>query len=165
MKGKFHNTYAASCEEPWAFQKAGRIILIELWLNMRRPVITLSKQDTNGFKLVLKTTSVFFLRRLEDSMKLMNTLTELGTPSSVLATMAALQVLKIHARKHFYWKVRNEDAERVARRAVHALKRGGEQTVLAEALTTHGKALARLQQTQVARADSRSSRRDCSKCR
>ncbi len=44
-----------------------------------------------------------------------------------------------------------EDAERVARRAVHALKRGGEQTVLAEALTTHGKALARLQQTQVAR--------------
>ena len=47
---------------------------------------------------------------------------------------------------------RSEDAERVARRAVHALKRGGEQTVLAEALTTHGKALARLQQTQVARA-------------
>ena len=47
---------------------------------------------------------------------------------------------------------RTEDAERVARRAVHILKRGGEQTVLAEALTTHGKALARLQQTQVARA-------------
>ena len=47
---------------------------------------------------------------------------------------------------------RSEDAERVARRAVHALKRGGEQTVLAEALTTHGKALARLHQTQVARA-------------
>jgi len=47
---------------------------------------------------------------------------------------------------------RSEEAERVARRAVHALKRGGEQTVLAEALTTHGKALARLQQPQVARA-------------
>jgi tetratricopeptide (TPR) repeat protein len=46
---------------------------------------------------------------------------------------------------------RSEEAERVARRAVHALKRGGEQTVLAEALTTHGKALARLQQPQVAR--------------
>lgn len=44
------------------------------------------------------------------------------------------------------------EAERVARRAVQALKRGGEQAVLAEALTTHGKALARLQQTQVARA-------------
>jgi hypothetical protein len=31
------------------------------------------------------------------------------------------------------------------------LKRGGEQTVLAEALTTHAKALARLNQTQVAK--------------
>jgi tetratricopeptide (TPR) repeat protein len=45
-----------------------------------------------------------------------------------------------------------EEAERVARRAVQALKRGGEQTVLAEALTTHGKALARLKQAPVAKA-------------
>jgi len=44
-----------------------------------------------------------------------------------------------------------EQAERIARRAVQALRRGGEQTVLAEALTTHGKALARLKQTQLAR--------------
>jgi tetratricopeptide (TPR) repeat protein len=47
---------------------------------------------------------------------------------------------------------KSEEAERVARRAVTALKRGGEQTVLAEALTTHGKALARLNQVQIARA-------------
>ncbi|HEV8428532.1 MAG TPA: tetratricopeptide repeat protein [Pyrinomonadaceae bacterium] len=47
---------------------------------------------------------------------------------------------------------RSEDAERVAHRAVQTLKRGGEQTVLAEALTTHGKALARLKQIDVARA-------------
>ena len=46
---------------------------------------------------------------------------------------------------------RSEEAERVARRAVHKLKRGGEQPALAEALTTHGKALARLRQSQVAR--------------
>src|SRR6185295_6129093 len=52
----------------------------------------------------------------------------------------------------FLLEGRSEEAERVARRAVHTLKRGGEQNVLAEALTTHGKALARLQQTQVARA-------------
>jgi len=45
----------------------------------------------------------------------------------------------------------SEEAERVARRAVQALRRGGEQTFLAEALTTHGKALARLKQTHVAR--------------
>ena len=45
-----------------------------------------------------------------------------------------------------------EEAERVARRAVHTLKQGGEQAVLAEALTTHGKALARLKQMPVAKA-------------
>jgi transcriptional regulator with GAF, ATPase, and Fis domain len=44
------------------------------------------------------------------------------------------------------------DAERVARRAVQTLKQGGEQTFLAEALTTQGKALARLHQTKVAKA-------------
>jgi tetratricopeptide (TPR) repeat protein len=52
----------------------------------------------------------------------------------------------------FLLEGRSEEAERVARRAVHTLKRGGEQTVLAEALTTHGKALARLRQTNVAKA-------------
>lgn len=52
----------------------------------------------------------------------------------------------------FLLEGRSEEAERVARRAVHTLKRGGEQTVLAEALTTYGKALARLQQSQVARS-------------
>ena len=38
------------------------------------------------------------------------------------------------------------EAERIARSAVRALSSGGEQTVLAEALTTHGTALARLKQ-------------------
>src|SRR5262249_47246924 len=44
-----------------------------------------------------------------------------------------------------------DEAERVARRAVHALRQGGEQALLAEALTTHGRALARLKQTNVAK--------------
>ena len=66
--------------------------------------------------------------------------------------MAAQQVLKTLVHRHFCWKANIEEAERVARRAVQTLKRGGEQTVLAEALTTHGKALARLNQTQVAKA-------------
>lgn len=51
----------------------------------------------------------------------------------------------------FLLEGRYQDAERVARRAVQALRQGGEQAVLAEALTTHGKALARLQQIQVAK--------------
>lgn len=39
---------------------------------------------------------------------------------------------------------RNEEAERIARVAVETLDRGSEQALLAEALMTHGKALARL---------------------
>ena len=45
-----------------------------------------------------------------------------------------------------------EHAERVARSAVRSLKQGEEQALLAEALTTHGKALARLNQAPVAKA-------------
>jgi tetratricopeptide (TPR) repeat protein len=44
------------------------------------------------------------------------------------------------------------EAERVARRAVQTLKQGGDQSFLAEALITHAKALARLNQTRIARA-------------
>jgi len=46
----------------------------------------------------------------------------------------------------FLLEGRNEEAERVARGAVKFLKEGGEQTVLAEALTTHATALARVGQ-------------------
>jgi tetratricopeptide (TPR) repeat protein len=44
-----------------------------------------------------------------------------------------------------------DQAEKAARVAVRAFKRGGEQALLAEALTTHGKALARLKQGHVAK--------------
>lgn len=46
---------------------------------------------------------------------------------------------------------RSEEAERIARRAVQAFRQGGEQTFLSEALTTQGKALARLDQSDAAR--------------
>jgi tetratricopeptide (TPR) repeat protein len=51
----------------------------------------------------------------------------------------------------FLLEGKNADAEKVAGAAVQALKSGGEQTLLAEALTTHGKALARLSKVQVAK--------------
>jgi tetratricopeptide (TPR) repeat protein len=45
-----------------------------------------------------------------------------------------------------------DQAEKAARSAVRTLKRGGEQALLAEALTTQGKALARLKQSPIAKA-------------
>jgi tetratricopeptide (TPR) repeat protein len=52
----------------------------------------------------------------------------------------------------FLMEGNSAEAERVARRAVQTLKQGGEQIFLAEALTTHGRALARLNQMRVAKA-------------
>jgi len=51
----------------------------------------------------------------------------------------------------FLLEGKNEIAEKTARGAVRSLERGGEQSVLAEALTTHGKALARLNRYDVAK--------------
>jgi tetratricopeptide (TPR) repeat protein len=52
----------------------------------------------------------------------------------------------------FLLQGKNELAENSARSAVRLLREGGEQTLLAEAMTTHGKALARLNQLGKARA-------------
>lgn len=52
----------------------------------------------------------------------------------------------------FLFEGKNVEAEKVARSAVRSLLQGGEQTILAEALTTHGKALARLSQYRVAQS-------------
>ena len=52
----------------------------------------------------------------------------------------------------FLLEGKNDEAERIARHAVHALRQGGEQALLAEALTTHGRALARLKQSSIAKA-------------
>ena len=52
----------------------------------------------------------------------------------------------------FLLEGKNELAESSARSAVRLFQKGGEQALLAEALTTHGKALARLAQFSAARA-------------
>jgi tetratricopeptide (TPR) repeat protein len=52
----------------------------------------------------------------------------------------------------FLMEGKYDAAEKAARSAVRSLTRGGEQAMLAEALTTHGKALARLKQAHAARS-------------
>lgn len=52
----------------------------------------------------------------------------------------------------FILEGRFAEAERTAKAAVHSLQRGGEQTHLVEAMTTHGTALARLNHVEAARA-------------
>ena len=65
-------------------------------------------------------------------------------------TVHIAQVDETRARV-FLAEDKNAEAERIAREAVRALETGGEQGILAEALTTHGTALARTGDFQHAR--------------
>jgi tetratricopeptide (TPR) repeat protein len=67
---------------------------------------------------------------------------DLGSTASVDDTRA----------QAFLLEGKTKEAETAARSAVRVFERGGEQTALAEALTTYGKALARLLQGPVARS-------------
>jgi transcriptional regulator with GAF, ATPase, and Fis domain len=62
------------------------------------------------------------------------------------------QVDETRARA-FLAQGRNAEAEKVAQSAVRTLEKGGEQSLLAEALTTHGTALARLGRYEQGRSD------------
>jgi tetratricopeptide (TPR) repeat protein len=72
--------------------------------------------------------------QLERARRIFSSLKDRGTAAQVDDTRA--RVLLAEGR--------DDKAEKVARAAVHALERGGRQSLLAEALTTHGTALARL---------------------
>lgn len=78
---------------------------------------------------------------LQRARRLFSSLKDKGTAAQVDDTRA--RVLLAQGR--------NEEAEQVARAAVRALEKGGRQSLLAEAMTTHGTALARLGQHDYAR--------------
>ncbi|HEU4597154.1 MAG TPA: helix-turn-helix domain-containing protein [Pyrinomonadaceae bacterium] len=71
---------------------------------------------------------------LERARRLFSALKDKGSVAQVDETRARALLAAGH----------NEEAERITRLAVRALEKGGRQSLLAEALTTHGTALARL---------------------
>jgi tetratricopeptide (TPR) repeat protein len=82
-------------------------------------------------------------RHLDRARRLLFALKDKGTAAQVDETRASVFL----AQRNY------KEAERVARRAVSALETGGRQSILAEALTTHGMALARLGYDEQARRD------------
>ncbi len=77
----------------------------------------------------------------------------LNTARRLLVNLKSLHVAQVDETraKVLLAEGRNIEAERIARMAVEALQKGGEQQLLAEALTTQGTALARLGRHQHAR--------------
>ncbi|HYV13055.1 MAG TPA: tetratricopeptide repeat protein [Pyrinomonadaceae bacterium] len=150
LKGKFHNTHAA------VLLSLGNSDIREDYLDRALVEYTAASYhfECAGHKR--------FQARVENNVGFL--FATIGRFEEAQEHLTRARVLHISVGDHggaagaedsraqaFLLEGKYEEAERVARRAVHTLKRGGEQTVLAEALTTHGKALARLQQSQVAR--------------
>jgi tetratricopeptide (TPR) repeat protein len=150
LKGKFHNTYAS------VLKNLGTAKNREDYFDRALVEFTAASYhfEQAGHKR--------FLARVENNVG--SLFATIGRFDEAHQHLARARALHLNVGDHggaagaedtraqaFFLEGRYEDAERVASRAVKALRRGGEQTVLAEALTTHGKALAHLNQTQTAR--------------
>ena len=150
LKGKFHNTYAG------VLKNLGTAKNREDYIDRALVEFTAASYhfEQAGHKR--------FLARVENNLG--SLFATIGRFDEAHQHLTRAQALHLSVGDHggaagaedtraqtFLLEGKYEDAERVANRAVKTLRRGGEQTVLAEALTTHGRALARLNHTQVAR--------------
>lgn len=150
LKGKFHNTYAAVLRSLGTSQNREEYIDRAL-VEYAAASVHLERAGHHRFRARLENNVAFLFssigrfaeahEHVDRARGLFVELADHGGAAYVDDTLAQILLLEGKA----------SEAEKAARRAVQALRRGGEQTVLAEALTTHGKSLARLNQAAVAR--------------
>jgi tetratricopeptide (TPR) repeat protein len=151
LKGKFHNSYATLLKSLGLSEKREEYIDAAL-VEFAAASFHFEQAGHHRFRARVENNVGFLFAgvgRFDEAREHVNSARQLFVK---LADDGGAAYTDDTLAQIFLMEGRHDEAERVARRAVNALKRGGEQTVLAEALTTHGKALARLQQTQVARA-------------
>ncbi|HEY0320645.1 MAG TPA: sigma 54-interacting transcriptional regulator [Pyrinomonadaceae bacterium] len=99
-------------------------------------------ENNLGFLFLTNGKFVEAHEHLDSARRLFDSLKDKGSKAQVDETRA----------RAFLAEERNAEAERVVRGAVRTLEEGGEQALLAEALTTWGVALARLERHEEARA-------------
>ena len=122
------------------------------WSNMLPPVFISSKPDIHATAPAMKTISDSFTSKLPDLTKLTNIWIEHADYSLALKESGSVAQVDETRARALLAQGRNAEAERVARLAVRTLEKGDERCVLAEALTTHGTALARLGHHEQARS-------------
>jgi len=150
LKGKFHNAYAALLRSLGSSEKREDYIdsaLMEYAAasfhfeqgGFHKPQATVE----NNLAFLFASIGRFLEARehVNSARRLFVHLKDLGGTAYTDDTLAQI----------FLMEGNSAEAERVARRAVQTLKQGGEQTFLVEALTTHGKALARINQASIAK--------------
>lgn len=151
LKGKFHNTYAAVLRSLGTSQNREEYIDRAL-VEYAAASFHLEQAGHYRFQARLENNVAFLFssigrfpeahEHVNRARRLFVNLADHGGAAYADDTLAQI----------FLEEGKSAEAEKVARSAVQALRRGGEQAVLSEALTTHGKALARLKQDPVARA-------------
>lgn len=151
LKGKFHNTYAALLRSLGTSQNREEYIDRAL-MEYAAASVHLERAGHHRFQARLENNLAFLfssIGRFPEAHEHVNRARQLFVN---LADRGGAAIADDTLAQIFLLEGNNEEAEKVARRAVNAFRPGGEQAELAEALTTHGKALARLKKAPVARA-------------
>lgn len=151
LKGKFHNTYAFLLRSLGTSQNREEYIDRAL-VEYAAASFHLERAGHHRFQARLENNLAFLFSSIGKFPEAHEHVNRAHRLSLDLADHGGAAYADDTLAQIFLLEGKSEEAERVARRAVHALQRGGEQMFLAEALTTHGKALARLDQASVAQA-------------
>lgn len=150
LKGKFHNDFAMALRNLGAAERRGDYTdraLIEyaaasFHFEQAGHTRYCARVENNlGFLFYSVGRYAEAYEHLDRARRLFVSLKDEGSTAQVDETRA--RVLLAEGR--------NSDAERIVRSAVRTLEKGGEQSLLAEALTTEGRALARLGRQQPSR--------------
>ncbi|HEX3250395.1 MAG TPA: helix-turn-helix domain-containing protein [Pyrinomonadaceae bacterium] len=150
LKGKFHNAYANLLRSLGSSEKRDDYIDLAL-VEYAAASFHFEQVGFHSLQAIVENNVAFLFatigkfseaREHVDSARRLFQLKDHGGSAYTDDTLAQILLMEGNSA----------EAERVARRAVQTLKQGGEQGFLAEALITQGKALARLNQTKVAKS-------------
>lgn len=151
LKGKFHNTYAALLRSLGTSQNREEYIDRAL-VEYAAASFHLERAGHHRFQARLENNVGFLFATIGRFVEAQEHLSRSRTLSLAVGDRAGVAGAEDSKAQAFLMEGKPGEAEKAARSAVRSLREGGEQAMLAEALTTHGKALARLNQAPVARA-------------
>jgi tetratricopeptide (TPR) repeat protein len=150
LKGKFHNTFAAVLRSMGTAENREDYIDLAL-VEYAAASYHFEQAGHKRFQARVENNVGFLFATIGRFVEAQEHLTHSYALSLSVGDLGGAAGAEDSRAQAFLLEGRYEQAEKSARVAVRSLTQGGEQAMLAEALTTHGKALARLNQTQVAK--------------
>lgn len=151
LKGKFHNLYATVLRGLGTAQQREDYVDRAL-VEYAAASFHFEQAGHRRFQARVENNVGFLFASIGRFSEAQQHLTRARSLHSSIGDQWGVATVEDSRAQAFLLEGKYDQAEKAARTAVRALKRGGEQALLAEALTTHGKALARLKQTHVAKS-------------